>query len=270
MSMTYRVLTVSGSDSGGGAGIQADLKTFQELNVYGMSAITVVTAQNTRGSQAVYPQSCECIAQQLHSVYADIGVDAVKTGMMYSADRIKQVADVLTQYKAKHLVIDPVMTATQDQTELLKSDAIYALQTYLFPMAEVITPNIPEACQLLNIPGIDSLEEMINAVIKLHKFGSKHVVLKGGHLTGPSCVDVWYDGQQTVLYDTPKILVNNSHGTGCTFASAIAAELAKGSTMKAAIEKAKAFVTAAIASAYNFGSGGGPINQSASRPIGFS
>lgn len=259
-----RALTIAGSDSGGGAGIQADIKTFQELGVFGMSAITVLTAQNTLGVQGVYPQSVECIAEQLDSVLSDIGADAVKTGMLYSADIIEIVAEKLSAHGRPTLVVDPVMFA-KGGTPLLKQEAMDALRTKLLPLATLITPNIPEACELVGAKEITCVEQMERAAKQLHELGSKYVLVKGGHLEGPSSVDVLYDGQSFLHLESRRIPTNHTHGTGCTLSAAIAAQLAKGDSIQSAVQTAKAFITAAIDHALPIGGGIGPTNHAAYR-----
>lgn len=259
-----RALTIAGSDSGGGAGIQADLKTFQELGVFGMSAITVLTAQNTLGVQGVYPQTVESIAAQLDSVLSDIGADAVKTGMLYSAEIITVVADKLVQHGGPTLVVDPVMYA-KGGTPLLKQEAMDALRTRLLPLATVITPNVPEACELIGEKEIATVGQMEEAAVRLHELGSAYVLLKGGHLAGDTSVDVLYDGRTFLHLQTTRIQTKHTHGTGCTLSAAIAAELAKGHSVEQAVRTAKAFITAAIEHALPIGGGIGPTHHGAYR-----
>jgi hydroxymethylpyrimidine/phosphomethylpyrimidine kinase len=237
----YRALTIAGSDSGGGAGIQADLKTFQELDVYGMSVITVLTAQNTLGVQGVYPQSLEAIDAQTDSVLGDIGADAIKTGMLYSTEIISMVARKLRQYKARNLVVDPVMFA-KGGAPLLQPEAMNALKWELLPLATVITPNIPEACGILGIREITREEEMEQVARKLLDCGAQYVLLKGGHLSGDDAVDLLMDRQEFIYLRSPRINTRHTHGTGCTLASAITAELAKGYNVKEAVTTANRFI----------------------------
>jgi len=260
----YRALTIAGSDSGGGAGIQADLKTFQELGVFGMSALTAVTAQNTVGVQGVYPLSPEAVGQQIESVLSDIGADAVKTGMLFSADIIAVVAQKLRSHRVERLVVDPVMVAKGGQP-LLQKEAVDALRQLLFPMATVVTPNVPEACELLGVTQLRTMDDLVDAARELHRLGPRYVFLKGGHLEGDEAIDVLFDGAEASFVRAPRIRTKHTHGTGCTTAAAIAAGLAKGLPVDAAVAEAKRFVTAAIASALPLGSGIGPTNHAAYR-----
>jgi hydroxymethylpyrimidine/phosphomethylpyrimidine kinase len=259
-----KTLTIAGSDSGGGAGIQADIKTFQELHTFGMSVITALTAQNTLGVHGVFPQSLEAIEAQLEAVLSDIGTDAVKTGMLFSADIITLVANKLKEYDVKNIVVDPVMIA-KGGASLLQEEAVKALTSKLLPIATVITPNLPEAAKLLGRAEMRSLEEMKQAAIDLHKLGPSFVVLKGGHLTDGPAVDLLFDGRCIHELEVKRIDTKHTHGTGCTFAAAIAAELAKGAQIKEATETAKAFITAAISNSLNIGGGIGPTNHAAFR-----
>lgn len=263
--MIAKALTIAGSDSGGGAGIQADLKTFQELGVFGMSAITAITAQNTLGVQGVFPQSMEAIEAQIDSVLSDIGADAIKTGMLFSAEIIELVARKLKEYDVKHIVVDPVMIA-KGGAELLQEQAINALKEKLIPMATVITPNLPEAAKLLGIKEIRTVEEMEKAARDLYQFGSKYVVLKGGHLEGHGeAFDLLFDGREVYRHTTLRVQSKHTHGTGCTFASAITAELAKGASIHDAVSLSKLFITAAIREGLAIGKGIGPTYHAAYR-----
>ncbi|PYI55261.1 bifunctional hydroxymethylpyrimidine kinase/phosphomethylpyrimidine kinase [Paenibacillus flagellatus] len=259
-----KAMTIAGSDSGGGAGIQADLKTFQELGVFGTSAITALTAQNTLGVQGVYPIPLDAIGQQIDSVLSDIGADAVKTGMLFSADIIALVADKLKRYGPMPVVVDPVMIA-KGGAPLLQAEAVEALRRELLPIAAVLTPNVPEACAILGIDRIDDVDGMIEAARRLHALGPKRVFLKGGHLDGDEAVDVLFDGTEAALFRSPRIRTKHTHGTGCTTASAIAAGLAKGLPADEAVAEAKRFITAAIGAALPIGGGIGPTNHAALR-----
>ncbi|MFC0473542.1 bifunctional hydroxymethylpyrimidine kinase/phosphomethylpyrimidine kinase [Halalkalibacter kiskunsagensis] len=261
-----KTLTIAGSDSGGGAGIQADIKTFQELHTFGMSVITALTAQNTLGVHGVFPQSLEAIEAQLDAVLSDIGTDAIKTGMLFSAEIITLVANKLKEYEAKNIVVDPVMIA-KGGASLLQEEAVRALIEKLLPIATVITPNLPEAAKLLGRQEMETIGEMKRAAIDLHKMGPKYIVLKGGHLLDGPAVDLLYDGKTTYELKTERIQTKHTHGTGCTFAAAIAAELAKGKTIKEATEVAKSFITAAISESLSIGSGIGPTNHAAFRRL---
>lgn len=262
--MTYRTLTIAGSDSGGGAGIQADLKTFQELGTFGMSVITAITAQNTLGVHGVYPQSKEAIIAQLEAVLSDIGVDAVKTGMLFSTEIIEVVAQKLIEYKVEKIVIDPVMVAKGGQS-LLQEEAIEAVRKHLLPLATVITPNVPEAEVIIGEKGISSLQDMEEAAREIHRLGAKNVVLKGGHLLGEESTDVLFDGTSFTYLPAQRIQTKHTHGTGCTFAAAIAAGLAKGQSVLEATQIAKEFITCAIQHSFAIGQGIGPTNHGAYR-----
>lgn len=263
MEKIRKALTIAGSDSGGGAGIQADLKTFQELGVYGMSAITAVTAQNTLGVQGVYPLTAEAVAEQIRSIGNDIGTNAVKTGMLFSSEIIKVVANVIQEFEFTNLVVDPVMIA-KGGAPLLKNEAIGALITYLLPIATIITPNIPEAEALTGLK-IHNLEDRKNAAKRIRDLGTKYVVIKGGHGGENESVDLLYDGEEFTQFTSKRIDTKHTHGTGCTFAAAITAELAKGKKIKEAVTTAKAFIEAAIGNSLGIGNGHGPTNHWAYR-----
>ncbi|WP_413380195.1 bifunctional hydroxymethylpyrimidine kinase/phosphomethylpyrimidine kinase [Alkalihalobacillus sp. 1P02AB] len=258
-----KTLTIAGSDSSGGAGIQADLKTFQELETFGMSAITAITAQNTLGVHGVYPQPVEAIEAQLDAVLSDIGADGVKTGMLFSAEIIELVAEKVKEYQLKNIVVDPVMIAKGGAT-LLQQEAIDALKEKLLPVATVITPNLPEAQAILDLEKeITSIEEMEEVSRALYELGPEYILLKGGHLTEGPALDLLYDGKEMTKYHVERIDTKHTHGTGCTFAAAIAAELAKGSEIKEAVQVAKDFITAAISDSIQLGTGIGPTNHHA-------
>lgn len=260
----FKALTIAGSDSGGGAGIQADLKTFQERGVFGMSAITALTAQNTLGVHGVYPQSLEAIEAQIDAVLSDIGADAVKTGMLFSAEIIKLVASKIKQYDVQNVVVDPVMIA-RGGASLLQEEAVQALIEHLLPLATVITPNLPEAAKILNIAEMKTIDEMKDAAVQLHQLGPKYVVLKGGHLQEGNATDILYDGKEFTLFENERIETKHTHGTGCTFAAAIASELAKGEPIVQAVQTAKNYIQAAIKHALAIGGGIGPTNHAAFR-----
>jgi hydroxymethylpyrimidine/phosphomethylpyrimidine kinase len=260
----YKALTIAGSDSGGGAGIQADLKTFQELGVYGMTALTAVTAQNTLGVQDVYPMTPEAVIQQIDSVGSDIGVDALKTGMLFSSEIIKAVAIKIKQFQWTNVVVDPVMIA-KGGASLLQAQAVRALKQDLLPLALVITPNIPEAEVLAGMP-IRSIADRKEAAKRLRDLGVKHVVIKGGHdESAKEAVDLVYDGKDFMELTTTRIETRHTHGTGCTFSAAITAELAKGKSITEAVQVAKAYIQAAIAQPLGIGNGHGPTNHWAYR-----
>jgi len=251
-------LTIAGSDSGGGAGIQADLKTFSALGVYGMSAVTSVTAQNTIGVQAIHNLPPEAVAAQIDSVLSDIGARAVKTGMLANAEIIAAVADALRPYPEIPLVIDPVMIARSGDA-LLESEAVSTLVDRLVPLAAVVTPNLDEAKALTGIDASD-VEGMKAVCRKLIGMGPRHVVVKGGHLEGPA-VDVLYDGTTFETFEAERIDTRCTHGTGCTFAAAIAAGLAKGAGVAEAVGGAKDYLTGALRHAVPLGGGHGPVHH---------
>jgi hydroxymethylpyrimidine/phosphomethylpyrimidine kinase len=251
-------MTIAGSDSGGGAGIQADLKTFSALGVFGTSAITAITAQNTCGVTAVLELPTDIIAAQIDAVVTDIGADAVKTGMIASSEIIRVVAAKVREHQLSTLVVDPVMVATSGD-RLLREEAVDALRAELLPLATVTTPNLPEA-EVLTGRAVTSLEQMREAARQIVGLGARSVLVKGGHLTGDA-VDIFYDGQQFLELLAPRINTTSTHGTGCTLASAIAALLARGEPLDAAIRGAKAYVTAAIEHAYPVGKGHGPVHH---------
>ncbi|RFU70049.1 bifunctional hydroxymethylpyrimidine kinase/phosphomethylpyrimidine kinase [Peribacillus saganii] len=261
-----KALTIAGSDSGGGAGIQADIKTFQELEVFGMSAITAVTAQNTLGVQAVYPMTAEAVANQIESIGEDMGTDAVKTGMLFNAEIIEAVSGKIKQYQWGNVVVDPVMIA-KGGASLLQNEAVYALKKYLLPLAMIITPNIPEA-EVLTEMRIQTDEDKKEAAKKLLELGVKNVVIKGGHDEDPSeSIDLLYTGTDFFTFRSRRINTKNTHGTGCTFSAAVAAELAKGSNIHEAVSKGKDFIQAAIEDQLSIGRGHGPTNHGAYRRL---
>ncbi|MHC1727912.1 MAG: bifunctional hydroxymethylpyrimidine kinase/phosphomethylpyrimidine kinase [Syntrophobacteraceae bacterium] len=253
-----RALTIAGSDSGGGAGIQADIKTFSALGVYGMSAIAALTSQNTVGVNAIVEIDPDFVSSQIRSVVLDIGVDAVKTGMLSNAAIISRVASDLRDLRLEKVVVDPVMVAKSGD-RLLKADAVEAIIRELFPLAMVITPNLHEAEALTGLR-VENAEDMRKAAVKLKTFGPKYVVVKGGHLAG-NPMDLLYDGNSFREYTNIRHQTPHTHGTGCTFASAIAACLAKGFAVENAVERAKAYITGAIAHGLPLGRGHGPVHH---------
>lgn len=250
-------LTIAGSDSGGGAGIQADLKTFAALGVFGTSAITSVTAQNTIGVQGVHDLPPEFVGRQIDSVLDDIPIDAAKTGMLSSAAIVEVVAAKVKAHAIKRLVVDPVMVA-KSGAPLLQPDAVHALIEHLLPFALVLTPNVPEAEALTGLT-ITELNGMRQAARQIHGLGPRYVVLKGGHLGGRA-IDLVYDGSRFTELDAERIDTPYTHGTGCVFSAAIAAELAKGSPVPEAVASAKRFTTAAIRYGFRLGKGFGPTD----------
>lgn len=251
-------LTIAGSDSGGGAGIQADLKTFAAFEVYGASALTAVTAQNTLGVTAIHELPVDVIRAQIDAVATDLGMDAVKTGMLSSAAIIEAVAERFEQHGVQQLVVDPVMVA-KGGDRLLREDAVSALVSRLLPLALVSTPNAGEAAVLCGHP-VETMEQARDAARAIHGMGCRYVIVKGGHF-GVDAVDVLYDGSTFVDFSAERIATTSTHGTGCTFASAVAAGLARGSTVEGAVSDAKEYVTAAIAGAPPIGGGHGPLHH---------
>jgi hydroxymethylpyrimidine/phosphomethylpyrimidine kinase len=252
-------LTIAGSDSGGGAGVQADLKTFHELGVYGMSAITALTAQNTLGVQGVYPTPLEGISQQIDSVACDLEPDSIKLGMLFNAEIIKLVVEKIVHYQWGKVVVDPVMIA-KGGASLLQEEAIESVRSLLLPHAFIVTPNIPEA-EVLTGMKIETMEERKQAAILLYEFGSSNVLIKGGHDSGSIVIDLLFDGKEFTEYSNERIHTKHTHGTGCTFSAAIAAELAKGKGIKEAVAVAKEFIHAAITFELGIGAGHGPTNH---------
>jgi hydroxymethylpyrimidine/phosphomethylpyrimidine kinase len=260
MTTIRRALTIAGSDSGGGAGIQADLKTFTAFGVYGTSALTAVTAQNTVGVFGVEELPLTFIAAQIDAVMGDIGADAAKTGMLASAAIVSLVADRVRQHRIPNLVVDPVMMAKSGDA-LLAEDAQSAVREVLLPVAFVVTPNAPEAEALTGVR-VDSLAAMREAALRLHATGVRWTVVKGGHLPlEGAAIDVVYDGREFTELRAPRFPTKNTHGTGCTFSAAIAAGLARGLEPLDAIRRAKAYVSRAIERSLAIGSGHGPTNH---------
>ena len=258
MSRLPTALTIAGSDSGGGAGIQADLKTFTAFGVYGMTVITSVTAQNTMGVLAIHDLPAPFVSRQLEAVLSDLPVDAAKTGMLSNAGIIRAVAEQLRGRIVKHLVVDPVMVAKSGHL-LLQKEALTALRDMLFPLATVITPNIPEAEVITGLKIIHP-DGMRRAAEKIRDLGPPHVLIKGGHLEGRA-VDIFYDGKEFTELPADRIRTRQTHGTGCTLSAAIAAVLARGLAVSEAVLAAKDFITRAIRSAPGLGHGHGPLNH---------
>jgi hydroxymethylpyrimidine kinase/phosphomethylpyrimidine kinase len=253
-----RVLTIAGSDSGGGAGIQADLKTIAVLGGFGMSVVTALTAQNTLGVMGIHEVPAAFVAMQFDAVASDIGVDAAKTGMLSSAEILQVVAAKVKQYGIEKLVVDPVMVA-KGGARLIREDAREAVIKELIPLACVVTPNVPEA-EVLSGIAIAGLKDMQRAAVIIHKQGARHVVIKGGHLNG-AAVDILYDGRRFHDFTTERIATGDTHGTGCTFSAAIATGLALGKSVHEAVDAAKKYIQEAIRHAYRIGGGHGPTNH---------
>ena len=258
MKRTPRAMTIAGSDSGGGAGIQADLKTFAALGVYGTSVLTAITAQNTTGVFDVLELPTTLIGSQIDAVVSDIGTDAVKTGMLSSSAIIQAVAEKIREHGLTSLVVDPVMVA-KGGDRLLHEEAVGALRDYLVPLAMVVTPNAPEA-QVLTGRAVETLDGARAAAREIVAMGAQAAVVKGGHLEGPP-TDVLYDGGEFIELTAERIDSTSTHGTGCTFASAVAAGLARGLPLQDAVSLAKEYVTAAITHAFPMGQGHGPLNH---------
>jgi hydroxymethylpyrimidine/phosphomethylpyrimidine kinase len=254
------VLTIAGSDPSGGAGIQADLKTFAALGVYGMAAITALTAQNTVTVTGVQEVPVDFIAQQIDTVFADIVPDAVKTGMLGTAEIVQLVASKAREHSFRNLVVDPVMVAKSGD-HLLRESAVAAVRDELMPVAFVVTPNLPEAATLVGFE-VATLEAMQEAARAISKLGARNVVVKGGHLEGGDVVtDLLYDGETFHEFSGLRINTRNTHGTGCTFASAIGSYLALGESVVEAVRDARAYLTGALEKAYDTGKGHGSVNH---------
>ena len=262
-SKTPITLTIAGSDSGGGAGIQADIKAISATGSYACSVITALTAQNTQGVSGILAVEPEFVEQQLDSVFTDLDVKAVKVGMLSDTNIIRVVAAKLRQYQPKYLVVDPVMVATSGDL-LLQQDAISSLKSELLPLADVITPNLPEAAALLGVAIPHSEQEMANMIDGLREIGAKSVLLKGGHLEqDTNSTDLLILANDVIRMSTPRIPTSNTHGTGCTLSSATASFLAQGIELTTAVQCAKSYITKAISHAdeLEVGSGHGPVHH---------
>jgi hydroxymethylpyrimidine/phosphomethylpyrimidine kinase len=259
---TPAALTIAGSDSSGGAGIQADLKTFAALGVYGASAITALTAQNTRGVTGIHLVPPEFLRAQIDAVFGDLAVGAVKIGMVAQFGAIDVIAEALQRWSLRHVVLDPVMVATSGD-RLLAPEAVDALRKKLIPLASIITPNLPEAAALLDEAMAPDDAAIQRQGEKLLAMGCPAVLIKGGHGQGHESVDYLFQANGALALPAPRIATGNTHGTGCSLSSAIAAGLAKGAPLETAVSNAKAFIGAAIASADRFtvGDGHGPIHH---------
>jgi hydroxymethylpyrimidine/phosphomethylpyrimidine kinase len=259
--MIANVLSIAGSDPSGGAGIQADLKTFSALGAYGMTAITALTAQNTQGVLSFQTVDPAFVAEQIDAIFADVRVDAVKIGMVATAEIAAAIADRLRHHAMRNIVLDPVMVAKSGH-HLLREDAVAALRDMLVPMARVITPNLPEAGVLLGGPEPATHADMQRAVRELHRLGPEWVLLKGGHLIGQDSTDLLFDGETITELPGRRIDTRNTHGTGCTLSAAIAALLPR-FDMVEAVRRAKSYLTAAIAASdqLTVGSGHGPVHH---------
>lgn len=259
----FRTLTIAGSDSGGGAGIQADLKTFSAIGCYGMSVVTALTAQNTQGVTGIHPVPPEFVEKQMEAVFTDIGTDAVKIGMLFSVELIEVVARNLKRFKPSNIVLDPVMVA-QSGDRLVQDEAIGAIKSLLLPLADVITPNIPEAEVMIGRE-LKTIEQIRGAAKDLAGQGCQSVLIKGGHSEGDESIDLYYmaKADRFIELSGKRIKTKNTHGTGCTLSSAITAYLAKGTELPEAVKCAKKYIEGAIkaGAAYTLGKGSGPVHH---------
>lgn len=255
----YRALTVAGSDSGGGAGIQADIKTFAANGVYGLCAVTAITAQNTVGVCDVLPIPASVVAGQMEAVLSDIGADAVKIGMLYSADTAEAVACMLTKYSCINTVLDPVMVATSGR-RLADDECIKVIKVRLLPNVSLVTPNLDEVRMLTGMD-INSADDIYEACRRIAALGPKAVLIKGGHMAGSTAVDILYLKGCFHRFESQRIETHSTHGTGCTLSSAIASGLAKGMEMEVAVSAAKKYLTSAMYNAIPLGHGNGPLNH---------
>ncbi len=258
MKIIPKALTIAGSDSGAGAGIQADLKTFAAHGVYGTSVITAVTAQNTLGVTEILELPPKLVAAQIDAVIQDIGAHALKTGMLANAAIIEVVAEKIRQHRLKNLVVDPVMVAKGGDL-LLRQEAIETLRSRLIPLAAIVTPNLPEAEQLTGLRA-SKVQEIKRAAEKILAMGARSVIIKGGHRRGPA-TDIFYDGKKFREISAARIHTRHTHGTGCTFSAAIAANLAKGEKLEEAVIDAKRYITRAIRRGFAIGSGHSPVHH---------
>lgn len=252
-------LTIAGSDSGGGAGIQADLKTFSALGTFGCSVITAVTAQNTTGVYGIHEIPLDIIESQIDAVLNDLNPNVIKTGMLASIEVIKLISEKIKSSKTKHIVVDPVMIA-KGGDKLIQDNAVGHLISELLPLSTVVTPNIPEA-EVLSHMTINNTQDIESAAKIIHKMGPDFVVIKGGHSNDSKSNDIIFDGQKFTTLEANRILTNNTHGTGCTYASAIAAGLAKNYSVEKSVKEAKNYVTEAIKNEPGLGNGHGPLNH---------
>jgi hydroxymethylpyrimidine/phosphomethylpyrimidine kinase len=260
--MIPNLLTLAGIDPSGGAGIFADIKTFSALGTHGMGVVVALTAQNTQGVTGVQLVPAAFVTQQIDTLFADVRIDAAKVGMLANAELVATVASGVRRHQMRRLVVDPVMVSKSGHP-LLQPDAVEALRRELFPLAEIITPNLPEAAVLLDRPEPQSIDEMRTAARDLLRFGARYVLLKGGHLAGEESIDILDDGTTQTEFRAPRIATRNTHGTGCTLSAALAALLPQRTTIAEAVRDAKAYLTAAIAAAdqLSVGHGHGPVHH---------
>lgn len=261
-----RVLTIAGAASGGSAGIQADLKTFQEFDVYGISVVTAIVGRHPETDKNVHPQTIEAIEAQFSTANQQVGFDAMKTGMLFSKEVIETTASLIEGIDIEHVVVDPVMVGKLD-SKLLKDDAIQALKDKLIPLASVITPNMTEASILLEDRPLKTVDDLKQAAVDLHALGPAYVLVKGGRLDGPA-VDVLYEGTTITTLEAPRIHTDNTSGAGCTYSAAIAANLAKGKTIQEAVHLSKSFITTAIEHSFTYTNYLGPTYHAAERKYG--
>lgn len=266
VNLPARVITIAGSAAGGSAGIQADLKTFQELDVYGMSVVTAIVGRHPETNKNVHPLTIEAIEGQFATAMKQVGADGIKTGMLFSKEVIDTVASLIEEADIPHIVVDPVMVGKLN-SKLLKDDAIAALKEKLIPMATVITPNIPEASVLLDERPITTVDELKQAAIDLYELGPKNVLVKGGRLGGPA-TDVLFDGTTLTTFEAPRIDTEYTSGAGCTYSAAVAALLAKGYSVTDAVFRAKSFITTAIEHSFSYTGKFGPTYHAAERKYG--
>ncbi|TGB02770.1 bifunctional hydroxymethylpyrimidine kinase/phosphomethylpyrimidine kinase [Halobacillus salinus] len=259
-----RVLSIAGSAAQGSAGIQADLKTFQEFDVYGMTAITAIVANNEKTEQGIFTQPTESIEAQVYAALEHVGVDALKTGMLFTEEIIQRVAELIEESNVPSVVIDPVMVGKMG-SQLLKDEAIDALIERIVPLATIITPNLHEAARMLKAPVPETPEDMKTLARDLHQLGAEYVLVKGGALKGYPAVDMLYDGRSVMELETERVDTIHTSGAGCTYSAAITAELAKGKTVEEAVRRAKSFVTTAIRHALSFERGIGSTYHAAHR-----
>ena len=259
MTTPARLLIIAGSDSGGGAGIQADIKTATALGAYAMTAITAVTVQDTTGVQGFHVVPPAVIADQIRAVLGDIGADAIKTGMLVSAAAVRAIADALAPYASVPLVVDTVMIAKGGRA-LLDDDGVAAMQKFLLPRAALITPNAPEAARLAGM-AVESVDDAVRAASVLKERGARAVLVKGGHIDGDTVTDVLIDETGVQRFVSPRIRSASTHGTGCTLASAVAVGLAQGMALREAVIRARSFVQGAIRTGLTLGRGTGPLNH---------
>ncbi|HEX5138870.1 MAG TPA: bifunctional hydroxymethylpyrimidine kinase/phosphomethylpyrimidine kinase [Planctomycetota bacterium] len=255
----FTALTIAGSDPSGGAGVQGDLKTFQAHGVYGMAVLTALTAQNTKGVSGVHDVPAPFVARQIEAVLTDIPVGAAKTGMLSAAETVEVVASVLSRLRVPHLIVDPVMVATSGDA-LLRDDAVAVLLERLFPLATLVTPNLPEAERLADMR-IGTVEEMRRAAVRLRERGAQAVLVKGGHLPGDQVIDLLYADGAFHEFSGKRIRTEHTHGTGCALSAGIAAQLARGADLMEAVGRSRAFVRRGLERAIPLGRGASPINH---------